>query len=118
MTYNDAVLTGTNTYTLQATGSGNELRRGVFGAPTPAMGTDHPRGCGFGVISPVQNSGVVKIPMDPAWIGVKLWFKFTTFNSFGGAAQGLSEAVAYSFTPTGIPGNIGAATGGIQVNGS
>lgn len=117
MTYNDAVLIGTDLYTLTATGGGNELRRGVFGAPTPGVGVDHPSGSDFAFLDPAAT-GIVKINMDPAWIGVKLYFKFPTFNTFGGSTQALSEAVAYPFTPTGSPGNIGAATGGIQVNGS
>lgn len=121
MTYNAATLTGTNLYTLEATGAGNELRRGVFAAPSPGVGVDHPfnatfGGCHFAFL-PAGGPGVISIDMDPAWIGVELFFKFPAYNTFGGAAQALTDAVAYPYTPTGIPGGIGPATG-FLVNGS
>jgi hypothetical protein len=116
-TYNLATLTTAFNYTLAATGSGNELRRGVYAAPSPAVGVDHPNGSRFAFLNP-SGQGIMKAPMDPAWIGTTLFFKFPTFNNFGGAIQSLADATAYSYTPTGIPGSIGPATGGILVNGS
>jgi Putative phage tail protein len=115
ITYNDAVLTGPNAYTITATGSGNEIRRGVYGAPSPGVGMDHPIQSPFAMLLP-GDAGIVKINMDPAWIGVALWFKFPTYNTFGGSLQPIADAATYTYTPTGIPGNIGPATGGILVN--
>jgi hypothetical protein len=116
-TYNQATLTTAFNYTLAATGSGNELRRGVYAAPSPTVGVDHPNGSRFAFLNP-SGQGIMKAPMDPAWIGTTLFFKFPTFNNFGGAMQSLADATAYSYTPTGIPGSVGPATGGILVNGS
>lgn len=117
MTYNTATLLLPGGYELMATGAGNELRRGVFGAPTVGMGMDHPSGSPFALLDP-SDAGLFKINMDPIWIGTQLWFKFPIFNSFGGAAQSLTDATAYPYSPTGIAGNIGPATGGILVNGA
>jgi len=97
MTYAIATLTGTNAYTLKATG-GNHLRRAVFGAPG-AAGVDHPLGSRFAFL---VGAGVLKVAMDPAWIGKTLYFKFLSINTFGGGSQSLSDVSAYAFTPTGI----------------
>ena len=115
MSYNSATLLGSNIWQINATGGGNEIRRGVFGAPSPGVGMDHPPGSPFALLSPA-NTGLVKINMDPTWVGVQLWFKFPTYNSFGGGAQSLGNATAYPYTPTGIPGNSGPS-GGLLVNG-
>lgn len=117
MTYNEATLISPANYELMATGSGNELRRGVYGAPSPGVGMDHPRGSPFALLDP-SDTGLFKINMDPIWVGTQLWFKFLPFNTFGGASGSLADAPAYPYTPTGIPGNIGPATGGILVNGA
>lgn len=114
-TYNAATLTSANHYTLAATGSGNALRRGIYAAPSPTVGVDHPTGSRFAFLSP-DGQGIAKIPVPPAWIGTTVYFKFPTFNSFGGAIQSLASATAYAYTFTGVPGAIGPA-GGFQVNG-
>ena len=44
--------------------------------------------------------------MDPKWIGVTLHFKFPTFNTFGGAAQALSDCTDYTYAPTGDSGSV------------
>jgi hypothetical protein len=116
MSYNEATLV-MGGYELMATGSGNELRRGVYGAPAPGVGMNHPQGSPFALLDP-SGVGLFKINMDPAWIDTQLFFKFPTFNNFGSLVTPLSDADFYTFTPTGIPGNIGPATGGILVNGS
>ena len=118
MTYNLAVLTSAFNYTLKATGAGNELRRGVYSAPSPGIGVDHPLGSRFAFLSPT-GQGILKLPMDGAWIGQTLHFKICSFNNFGGAAQTLTTSgiVDYTYTPNGAA----AATGGgsiFQVNGA
>jgi hypothetical protein len=115
ISYNKASLLGANVWTISATGTGNEIRRGVYGAPSPATGMDHPPGSMFALLDP-SDTGVVKINMDPAWIGTQLWFKFLTFNTFGGSLQPPNDAATYPYTPTGIPGNIGPSDG-FQING-
>jgi Putative phage tail protein len=114
ITYNDAVFTGDGNYTITGTGTGNAIRRGVYGAPSPGVGMDHPFGSNFGMLLP-GDTGIVKLNMDPTWIGTPLWFKFPTYNTFGGSLQPLSDADEYTYTPTGIPGNIGPSSG-ILVN--
>lgn len=114
--YNTATLTGTSLYTLKATGTGNELRRGVYAAPSPGVGVDHPLGSRFAFLDP-GGQGILKINVDPAWIGKTLYFKFPTFNTFGSASQSLSDATAYPYTITGAPGGVGPGSGGFLVNG-
>jgi hypothetical protein len=99
MAYALWTLTSTYNYTLTATGGGtNKLRRAVFGAPG-AAGVDHPLGSRFAFLG--APDGILKISMDPNWIGKALKFKFPSFNTFGGGIQSLSDAVAYNYTPTG-----------------
>ncbi|HVI08011.1 MAG TPA: phage tail protein [Candidatus Binatia bacterium] len=108
MTYDIATLTAPNKYTLVAIGSPPtyELRRGVFGAPGPAVGTgiDHPGGSRFAFLGN-QNStvGILKVNMDPSWIGKTLYFKLLAFNTIGNNLQAQSAATPYTFTPTGCP---------------
>lgn len=103
MAYDIANLTGANLYTLPATGGGtNELRRSVFGAPLVGVGVDHPNGSDFAYLDP-GGSGILKINMDPVWIGKTLYFKFLAVNTFFSNQQDLSDATPYAFTPTGCP---------------
>lgn len=114
MAYAVATLTGTNLYTLMATGSGNFLRRGLFGAPQSGVGFDHPSGSRFAFLNPTGD-GILKVNMDPTWIGKVLHFKVCSFNAFGGAVQSLSDATDYTYTPVGTSG---AGVNLFQVNGA
>lgn len=105
MSYAVATLTSPNHFTLKATGSGNKLRRGILGAPSAGVGVDHPTASRFAFLDPA-GTGIAKITIDPRWIGQTLFFKFPTFNTFGGAAQALSDCTAYSYTPTGAAGSV------------
>lgn len=67
MTYEIATLTAANHYTLMATGSGNQLRRGVFGAPESGVGVDHPSGSRFAFLDP-SGQGILKINLQPTWV--------------------------------------------------
>lgn len=124
MTYNTATLTAANKYTLKATGTGNELRRAVFGAPAAGAGVDHPLGSRFAWLGPVgaaAQPGVLKLQMDPTWIGKTLHFKFLAFNNYQGSLESLSDAVDYTYTPTGTVGSVnpsGAPTQLFQINGT
>lgn len=100
ISWNTANLTGTNEYTLKATGGGNEVRRSVFSAPTPAVGVDHPDGTRFLFLDP-SGQGLLKLQLDPKWIGQTLHFKFTGFNNLGGGIQALNDVTDYTYTPTG-----------------
>ncbi len=103
MTYAIATLTSAYNYTLVATGGGtNKLRRAVFGAPG-AAGVLHNSGSRFAFLN---GDGVLKVAMDPNWIGKALKFKFISFNNFGGGLQSLSAVSAVNYTPVGT-GNTG-----------
>jgi hypothetical protein len=102
MTYAIATLTAANKYRLLATGAGNQLRRAVFGAPAAGAGCDHPSGSRFAFLSPA-GEGILKLTMDPKWIGVTLYFKFIPVNSFGVSTLSLGAATAYTYTPSGGP---------------
>lgn len=119
MTYAVATMTAANKYTLKATGTGNHLDRGVFGAPVLNTGAAHPSGARFAFLSP-DGTGILKMQMDPLWIGKTLFFKFLSFNTFGGAVQQLADVTAYPYTPTGGSGGVnpvGLPPQTFQVNG-
>lgn len=97
MTYAVATLTAANKYTLEATGAGNKLRRGVFGTPI----VDHPLGTRFAFLS--GTSGILQFNFAPKLVGVTLHFKFCSFNQFGNALQDISTVTDYTYTPTGLP---------------
>lgn len=106
MTYAVADLTSANHFTLKATGSGNFLRRAVFGAPdSSGQGVDHPSGSRFALLSPA-GIGILKMNLPAIYIGQTLYFKICSFNSFGTALQSLSDVAAYSYIPTGVPGMV------------
>jgi hypothetical protein len=108
MTYAVAQLTATSRYTLKATGTGNKLRRAVFNAPdNTGLGIDHPAGQRFAFLWP-SGVGILKLDMDPLWVGQELKFKILSFNSFGAAAQSLTDPgiVVYNYLPTGVPSTV------------
>lgn len=109
MTYAVATLTSANKYTLKATGAGNKLRRGVFGSPI----VDHPLATRFCFLGQA-DTGIFKDQLAPKLIGVTLHFKFCSFNQFGNALQDISTVTDYTYTPTGLPGQIQLVT----INGS
>ncbi len=109
MAYDIANLTSANHYTLPATGGGtNELRRGVFGAPLYGVGVTHLYGTRFAFLDPnnPNAAGILKVPMDPTWIGKTLYFKFTAFNTTGAGVESLASVTAYPYTPSGTPGAV------------
>jgi len=119
MSYATATLTAPYNYTLLATGSMSyHLRRAVFGAPLAGIGVDHP-GPNYSLSPPVGSQfaflgataqasppGIVKIPVDPAWIGTTIYLKFPSFSIFKSGMQSLAGLTAYPFTITGIPGGV------------
>jgi hypothetical protein len=105
--YQVPTLTATYKYDIVGS-SGNPIRRGVFGMPNAGSGEDHP-------ISPTASRfayldsrevasvpGILKVQLDPSWIGLTLNFKFVAFNSFGGGQQDISTLPDYTYAPMGI----------------
>jgi hypothetical protein len=83
-----ATLTGLNAYTLASLG------RGVFDSTKQA----HNAGAAFvRVDDAIAKSG----PLDLGLIGTTMWFKFTSFNVYGGGEQQLQDVVAYQYGITG-----------------
>lgn len=94
----DATLTSAYHYTL-----GGELYRGLYGT-TPGA---HLSGVDFARL----DGAVFKYNLPPQYIGQLLYFKFQSYNIFGGAVQDLSTCTAYTFTPAGT--GYGGGTGGV-----
>lgn len=83
-----ATLTGTNAYDLTG------LVRGAYGTATPsrASGTSFVR-----VDQAIAKSG----PLDRDMVGRPIFFKFTSFNVYGGGEQSLADVEEYSYYITG-----------------
>lgn len=73
------------------------LRRGVFGSPIAT----HNAGSGFLRL----DNAVFVWEADPTLVGTTIYFKFTSFNTFGLMEQSLANAAPYSFVFNGIFGN-------------
>jgi hypothetical protein len=87
--YASATLTGTNQYNLGG------LVRGAYGT---AGGATHSAGDPFvRCDDSIAKSG----PLDLSMIGKTIYFKFTSFNIFGGAEEVISAVSAYTYTVTG-----------------
>lgn len=86
--YQTATLTAANAYTLSA------LTRGAYQNPVAA----HVSGASFvRVDDALATSDSLTLEM----LGKQVFFKFTSFNVYGGAEQSLSDVVQYSHTITG-----------------
>lgn len=117
ISYATANNTGANLYTLPPT-----TRRSIFGAPNAGgPGVDHPTNSRFAFLTPgVAPPGILKLIMDPRWIGVTLYFKFPAFAGNSSLIQQLTGLTAYPYTPTGTTGGVnpsGASPGAFLVNG-
>jgi hypothetical protein len=93
VSFDDALLTGVSTYTL------NGLTRGLYGSNAMAHAVGEP----FTML----DGAVLKLVLPADTIGVPLVFKFQSFNVFRGALEDLSLCAAYSYTPHGS-GDLGA----------
>jgi hypothetical protein len=88
VSHQGATLTGANAYTLAG------LVRGAFDTTVQA----HSLGAEFVRIDDaVAKSG----PLDLGLIGSTIFFKFTSFNVYGGGEQDISTVTAYQYTITG-----------------
>ena len=85
--YETATLTGANAYNLTG------LAR-AFSGSSPAY---HSTGAPFARL----DGAVVKYNLPPNLAGQTLYFKFQSFNVFGGGIEDLSTCAVYTFTPSG-----------------
>lgn len=83
-----AALTATSKYSL------SNLARGTYGSE--ASIADHPAGTPF-----ARLDNVFKYPFGQGQIGQTLYFKFQSFNAWGGGVQSLADCAAYPYTVTG-----------------
>ena len=107
LAYETAALTGAGAYTLGG------LTRAAYGTTASA----HTAGdlfvrCDDGI----GKSGA----LDVGLIGQTIYFKFTSFNVFGGAEQSLADVTAYPYTITGAQAALLPAIGGrgLSINAS
>jgi hypothetical protein len=86
--FGNSVLTAANKYNL------TNMARGVFGTEN-AVG-DHPSGTAF-----ARLDNVFKYAFSQNAIGQTLYFKFQSFNAWGGGVQSLADCAAYPYAVTG-----------------
>jgi hypothetical protein len=86
--YTNATLIGPNQYQLTT------LYRGLYGT----SGNFAPAGSQFMFLGSEQFFSTT---LAAQYIGQPLWFKFTSFNTFGYNLQDLADVVAYEYFPTG-----------------
>ena len=101
LAYQTATLTGANAYTLTG------LVRGAYGSNSglKASGAKFVR---------VDQAIAKSEPLDLSMVGKTIFFKFTSFNVYGGGEQALPDVSAHSYTITGNmlklpPSNVGTA---------
>lgn len=88
LAYETATLTGAGAYTLSG------LVHAAYGTAAAA----HASGVPFvRVDDALAHSG----PIEPSFVGQTLYFKFCSFNLYGGAQQTLADVSAYTYTVTG-----------------
>jgi Putative phage tail protein/SPRY domain len=101
ISFSTATLTAANKYNLTS-----YIRRGLYGTGSLA----HSIGAGF-----VRLDGnTFAYAYDPSFVGKTIYFKFTSFNAYGGSEYSLATAIQYSFTisgPIGAPKDIAGGTG-------
>lgn len=107
--YDDVELTGENAYTLSL------AVRGAYGSSPE----NHTTASKF----VVMNEFIVKsAPLQDFYVGKNVYFKFTSFNIYGGNEQSLADVSPYSYTITGEmlrfpPENVGSFTNSILSDG-
>ncbi len=87
LAFETATLTGTNAYALTG------LARGLSGT-APAS---HSTGAPFARI----DGAVIQYDLPPNLVGQTIYFKFQSFNVFGGGLEDLSTCAVYTFVATG-----------------
>ncbi|MGA9487550.1 MAG: phage tail protein [Methylocella sp.] len=96
LSFETATLTGTNAYNLTT------LYRGLDGTAAAS----HSSGAPFVRV----DSTVFQYPLPASFIGVTIYVKLQSFNSFGLAVEDLSECQVWTYTPTGAGSPVGPVT--------
>ena len=87
LAYETATLTSAYHYNL------TNLQRGLYGT----TGASHSSSAAFTRL----NGAIVKYNLPQQYIGIDLYFKFQSFNVFGGGVEALSACTAYTYSPSG-----------------
>ena len=85
LAYENATLVSENAYNLTG------LARALSGSP----GAAHPSGAAFARI----DGAVVRYNLPANFVGATIYFKFQSFNVFGGGTEDLSTCAVYNYTP-------------------
>jgi hypothetical protein len=86
--FGSSTLTASNKYNL------TDLARGAYGTETAIV--DHPSGAAF-----ARLDNVFKYAFSENAVGQTLYFKFQSFNAWGGGVQSLADCAAYPYSVTG-----------------
>lgn len=89
LAYQTATLVGVNAYNLTG------LVRGAYYS-TPVA-----RNANQATVVRVDEAIAKSGPLQTSQVGKKLWFKFTSFNVYGGGEESLADVAAYTYTPSG-----------------
>jgi len=92
LAYESAGLTGAHAYNLTG------LERGMYAT----AGAAHASGAPFARL----DGAVIKYNLPASAVGQALYFKFQSFNVFGGGGEALSSCAVYTYTPSGA-GEVG-----------
>lgn len=102
ISFQDATLTGSNLYDLDT------LYRGLHGTTAGSHSSGSP------YLRLDENIFQYSLPLD--YVGLTLYFKFQSFNIWGGGLQDLSDCIEYTYVPAGsapgAPKNLRTQLGG------
>jgi hypothetical protein len=82
------------------------LRRGFYNTAIAA----HAAGAAAAVLMP---SAMIQIALPAAYVGQRIYLKFTSFNILGGAMEDISEVTRYEYVPTGVAYSIDAPSAAV-----
>jgi hypothetical protein len=109
LAYETATLTGANAYTLTG------LVRGAYGSPSAVKAAGAP-------FVRVDQAIAKSEPLALDMVGKPVFFKFTSFNVYGGGEQSLADVSTYAYTITGDmlklpPSNVSGLSIAVESNG-
>lgn len=92
MAYQTATFVSTNRYNLTT------INRGAYDSAPVA----HAAGAGWARV----DDAIFRAPLELNYVGKQLYFKFTSFNIYGGAPQSLADVSPFVYTVTGVFANL------------
>lgn len=95
----------TGTYEIAAYGTVSLVGSGIWSLVGPirrGVYQTGPHGFSVGARFALVDSTLLRVQVNPLWIGQTLYFKFCSFNSYGQEQQQLSDVSPITYSPTGI----------------